>query len=51
MLTPSNGYSATGHSWANTMRFMMIVKANLDEAIEIAGQIPGERKGTVEIRG
>ena len=30
--------------------FFMVNAANLDEAIEIAGQIPGARKGTVEIR-
>jgi hypothetical protein len=30
--------------------FFMIDAANLDEAIEIAGRIPGARKGTVEIR-
>jgi hypothetical protein len=28
----------------------MIEAKNLDEAIDIAGQIPGARKGTVEIR-
>ena len=30
--------------------FFMIEADNLDEAIEIAGRIPGARKGTVEIR-
>jgi hypothetical protein len=30
--------------------FFMIEAKNLDEAIDIAGQIPGARKGTVEIR-
>src|SRR5579862_3147991 len=30
--------------------FFMIDVANLDEAIAIAGRIPGARKGTVEIR-
>ena len=30
--------------------FFMIEANNLDEAIDIAGQIPGARKGTVEIR-
>lgn len=30
--------------------YFMIDARNLDEAIEIAGQIPGARKGTVEIR-
>ena len=30
--------------------YFMIEARNLDEAIEIAGQIPGARKGTVEIR-
>jgi hypothetical protein len=30
--------------------FFMIDAKNLDEAIEIAGRIPGARKGTVEIR-
>jgi hypothetical protein len=30
--------------------FFMIEVANLDEAIAIAGRIPGARKGTVEIR-
>jgi hypothetical protein len=28
----------------------MIEAQNLDEAIEIAGRVPGARKGTVEIR-
>jgi hypothetical protein len=30
--------------------FFMIEAANLDEAIDIAGRIPGARKGTVEVR-
>jgi len=30
--------------------FFLINAKDLDEAIEIAGQIPGARKGTVEIR-
>lgn len=30
--------------------YFMIEAKNLDEAIEIAGKIPGARKGTVEIR-
>jgi hypothetical protein len=30
--------------------YFLIEARNLDEAIEIAGQIPGARKGTVEIR-
>jgi hypothetical protein len=30
--------------------FFMIEAKNLDEAIDIAGRIPGARKGTVEIR-
>jgi hypothetical protein len=30
--------------------YFLIDARNLDEAIEIAGQIPGARKGTVEIR-
>jgi hypothetical protein len=30
--------------------FFMVEAANLDEAIDIAGRIPGARKGTVEIR-
>lgn len=30
--------------------YFMVEARNLDEAIEIAGQIPGARKGTVEIR-
>lgn len=30
--------------------YFMIEAKNLDEAIEIAGRIPGARKGTVEIR-
>jgi hypothetical protein len=30
--------------------YFLIDAKNLDEAIEIAGQIPGGRKGTVEIR-
>jgi hypothetical protein len=30
--------------------FFMVEAKNLDEAIEIAGRIPGARKGTVEIR-
>jgi hypothetical protein len=30
--------------------FFMIDAANLDEAIDIAGRIPGARKGTVEVR-
>lgn len=30
--------------------FFMIDVANLDEAIAVAGRIPGARKGTVEIR-
>ncbi len=30
--------------------FFMIEAKHLDEAIEIAGRIPGARKGTVEIR-
>ena len=30
--------------------FFMIDAKNLDEAIDIAGRIPGARKGTVEIR-
>ena len=30
--------------------YFLVEAANLDEAIEIAGQIPGARKGTVEIR-
>ncbi|MGH9498745.1 MAG: YciI family protein [Terriglobales bacterium] len=30
--------------------FFMVDARNLDEAIDIAGRIPGARKGTVEIR-
>jgi hypothetical protein len=30
--------------------FFMIEAVNLDEAIDIAGRIPGARKGTVEVR-
>ncbi len=30
--------------------FFMIDAANLDDAIEIAGRIPGAKKGTVEVR-
>ena len=30
--------------------FFLIDAANLDDAIEIAGRIPGARKGTVEVR-
>jgi hypothetical protein len=30
--------------------YFMIEAKNLDEAIEVAGKIPGARKGTVEIR-
>lgn len=30
--------------------YFMIDAKNLDEAIEIAGRIPGARKGTVEVR-
>lgn len=30
--------------------YFLIDAANLDEAIEVAGRIPGARKGTVEIR-
>jgi hypothetical protein len=30
--------------------FFMVDAKNLDEAIDIAGRIPGARKGTVEIR-
>jgi hypothetical protein len=30
--------------------YFLVEANNLDEAIEIAGQIPGARKGTVEIR-
>jgi hypothetical protein len=30
--------------------YFLIEARNLDEAIDIAGQIPGARKGTVEIR-
>jgi hypothetical protein len=30
--------------------YFLVDARNLDEAIEIAGQIPGARKGTVEIR-
>jgi hypothetical protein len=30
--------------------YFLIDARNLDEAIDIAGQIPGARKGTVEIR-
>ncbi|HZW80464.1 MAG TPA: YciI family protein [Candidatus Deferrimicrobiaceae bacterium] len=30
--------------------YFLVEAKNLDEAIEIAGQIPGARKGTVEIR-
>jgi hypothetical protein len=30
--------------------YFMVEAKNLDEAIEIAGKIPGARKGTVEIR-
>ena len=30
--------------------FFLIEAANLDEAIDIAGRIPGARKGTVEVR-
>lgn len=30
--------------------FFLIYAANLDEAIDIAGRIPGARKGTVEVR-
>ena len=30
--------------------YYLVDAANLDEAIEIAGRIPGARKGTVEVR-
>ncbi|HXR14730.1 MAG TPA: YciI family protein [Terriglobales bacterium] len=30
--------------------FFMVEAKNLDEAIDIAGRVPGARKGTVEIR-
>jgi hypothetical protein len=30
--------------------FFLIDAANLDDAIEIAGRVPGARKGTVEVR-
>ena len=30
--------------------FFLIDAANLDDAIEIAGRIPGAKKGTVEVR-
>ena len=30
--------------------FFMVEARNLDEAIDIAGRIPGARKGTVEVR-
>ena len=30
--------------------FFLIDAANLDEAIEVAGRIPGAKKGTVEVR-
>src|SRR6202789_1428707 len=30
--------------------YFMVEAKNLDEAIEIAGRVPGARKGTVEIR-
>ena len=30
--------------------YFLVEARNLDEAIEIAGQVPGARKGTVEIR-
>jgi hypothetical protein len=30
--------------------YFLIDAANLDEAIDIAGRIPGARKGTVEVR-
>jgi hypothetical protein len=30
--------------------FFLIDAANLDEAIDVAGRIPGARKGTVEVR-
>jgi len=30
--------------------YLLVEASNLDEAIEIAGKIPGARKGTVEIR-
>lgn len=30
--------------------YFLIEAANLDEAIEVAGRIPGARKGTVEVR-
>jgi hypothetical protein len=30
--------------------YFLIEAANLDEAIDIAGQIPGAKKGTVEVR-
>jgi len=30
--------------------FFLIEAANLDEAIDIAGRIPGARKGTIEVR-
>ena len=30
--------------------YYLVEASNLDDAIEIAGQIPGARKGTVEIR-
>jgi hypothetical protein len=30
--------------------FFMIDAANLDEAIDIAGRVPGAKKGTVEVR-
>ena len=30
--------------------FYLIDAADLDEAIEIAGRLPGARKGTIEVR-
>jgi hypothetical protein len=30
--------------------FFLVDAANLDEAIEIAGRIPGAKKGTIEVR-
>jgi hypothetical protein len=30
--------------------YFMVEAKNLDEAIDIAGRVPGARKGTVEIR-
>jgi hypothetical protein len=30
--------------------YFLIEAANLDEALAVAGQIPGARKGTVEVR-